>query len=362
MKRIIFFMVCAMLVVFPSATSFAYSDTTSPTQEAVIKKLAANGIITGYGDDTFRPNQKITRGQVAAIITRAKKLDIVRPAIQFKDVPKTHAYYSAITQLYQAGVVDGNDSYYNPDQPISRGQLAKILTNAFDFELINTSKFSDVAENDVFNIYIGALVNKNITTGYTDGTFKPNNHVTRGQFASFIYRTLYGKEPVINHTDATDLSKFEPTLLQSFSFNLYGYSGSAKFPQSQKVNDDSFDALLYFNYDKTYFTYSINHTDWVIGSFSGPVRLNKKTSYYEEDENYDWFGEIKYTTNLTYVNNVKTKAGTFNNVARIEVESDRYNTLVFYFKEGYGLIKQNYIPINSTVEKPTFELVGYKLK
>lgn len=355
-------MVCLMVVVFPSGTSFAYRDTTNPTQEAVTKKLQEKGIITGYTDDTFRPNQNITRGQVAAIITRAKKLTVVRPAIQFKDVPKTHPFYSAITQLYQAGIVDGNNGYYNPDQPLTRGQLAKILSIAFDFELTNTSKFSDVLESDVFNMYIGALVNKDITTGYPDGTFKPNNHVTRGHFASFIYRVLYGKEPTINHTDATNLLKFEPSLLHSFSYNLYDYSESAKFPQSQKVNDDSFDALLYFNYDKTYFSYSINHTDWVIGSFVGPFYLNKKTSYVEFEENYYWSGNVKYTTSLTYVNNVKTKAITFNNVARIVVESDRYDTVVFYLKEGYGLIKQTYIPSHSKYEKTTFELVSYKLK
>ena len=110
-----------------------FSDVpTSNTYYSIIDVMSDSGIINGYRDGTFKPNNTITRAHVAVLISRALDLKAIRPAITFSDVPKSHTYYNEIMALYQAGIVDGSNGQFNPNGSLTRGQLAKILTNAFN--------------------------------------------------------------------------------------------------------------------------------------------------------------------------------------------------------------------------------------
>ena len=169
-----------------------FSDVpTSNTYYSIIDVMSDSGIINGYSDGTFKPNNTITRAHVAVLISRALDLKAIRPATTFSDVPTTHTYYKDIMALYQAGIVDGSNGKFNPSGSLTRGQLAKILTNAFGLQQQQTTSFKDVPTSNHFNPYIGALAANNITTGYADGTFKPNTTVSRMHFAVFMYRAKY---------------------------------------------------------------------------------------------------------------------------------------------------------------------------
>lgn len=158
---------------------------------SIIDVMSDSGIINGYSDGTFKPNNTITRAHVAVLLSRALDLKAIRPATTFSDVPTTHTYYKEIMALYRAGIVDGSNGKFNPSGSLTRGQLAKILTNAFGLQQQQTTSFKDVPTTHHFNSYIGALAANNITTGYTDGTFKPDTKVSRMHFALFMYRAMY---------------------------------------------------------------------------------------------------------------------------------------------------------------------------
>jgi hypothetical protein len=96
--------------------------------------LAERHIIGGYPDGTFKPGNSITRGQAAAMIAKMINLDtdnVENPG--FKDVSTKNGYYKAIAAMVKEGIISGyGDGRYGPNDPIKRGQMASILVKAFD--------------------------------------------------------------------------------------------------------------------------------------------------------------------------------------------------------------------------------------
>ncbi|TKI71814.1 S-layer homology domain-containing protein [Lysinibacillus mangiferihumi] len=158
-----------------------------------ILKLYAQGAISGFADKTFRPNQNVTRGQAAKMLATVLKLDLKNVEDPyFKDVPKSNEYYKYVAALQNAGIMSGyaNGSFM-PNEVITRGQLAKILVLGFKFEVASNfnHSFQDINSQSSNAYYIQTLVDLKITEGTTPVTFSPFNAVTRGQIASFIVRS-----------------------------------------------------------------------------------------------------------------------------------------------------------------------------
>ncbi|MCM3636563.1 S-layer homology domain-containing protein [Sporosarcina luteola] len=158
-----------------------------------VVSLSARGIINGYADGTFRPNDSVTRGQAAKIFALALGLDTVNVKNPgFIDVKESDAFYGPIAALVNAGVISGyQDKTFRPNDNLKRSQMAKIITLGFGLERENLSdnRFVDVKTGDSYAGYVQALISNNITTGITPTTFGPNVLVTRGQIASFIFRS-----------------------------------------------------------------------------------------------------------------------------------------------------------------------------
>ncbi|MEY9978309.1 S-layer homology domain-containing protein [Lysinibacillus sp. RC79] len=158
-----------------------------------ILKLYSQGAISGYADKTFRPNQNVTRGQAAKMLATVLDLDLKNVQDPyFKDVPKSSEYYKYIAALQNAGIMAGySNGTFMPNEVITRGQLAKILALGFKFEVASNynHSFQDVTSQTSNAIYIQTLVDLKITEGTTPVTFSPYNAVTRGQISSFIVRS-----------------------------------------------------------------------------------------------------------------------------------------------------------------------------
>ena len=136
-----------------AATQFSDVPSSKHYAEAVYD-LAERNIIGGYPDGTFKPGNSITRGQAAAIITKMIGLDtsnVKNPG--FKDVSTANGYYKAIAAMAEEGIISGyGDGRYGPNDPIKRGQMASILVKAFDLPRYNftsyKSPFKDVEMGD----------------------------------------------------------------------------------------------------------------------------------------------------------------------------------------------------------------------
>jgi len=171
------------------APTYRFTDISNNWARDMIEDTAGRGIITGYPDGTFRPNESIKRQHIAVMFTRAFELTTKREAVPFSDVPQNHPYYDSITKLQQAGIVDGSNGAFNPNAPMTRAQMAKILVLAFGLTPGGTSTFQDVPATHWSYDYISALADSGIALG-DNGNFKPDEPVTRAQFVAFMHRAL----------------------------------------------------------------------------------------------------------------------------------------------------------------------------
>lgn len=155
-----------------------------------ILKLYSQGVMSGFADNTFRPDVSVTRGEAAKMLATALKLDTKN--IQdpyYKDVPKGNQYYKYVAALQNAGIMSGySNGTFMPNEVLTRGELAKMVVVGFHLEVSPSYNniFKDVNSQTNNAIYIQTLIDLNITKGTTPVTFSPFDPVTRGQFASFV--------------------------------------------------------------------------------------------------------------------------------------------------------------------------------
>ncbi|KYG91161.1 S-layer protein [[Bacillus] sp. KCTC 13219] len=162
----------------------------------MIEALTAQGIIQGYEDGTFRPNEPVSRMHVAALLTRAFSFEPVRLASDFTDVSPAHPYYDAIKVLQQARIVDGVNGAFLPTEKMTRAQLAKILVGVLGLTPEGTTSFIDVDSAHWSAGYIAVLEREGIALG-DNGEFRPNESVTRAQFVAFLYRAYMASNQVV---------------------------------------------------------------------------------------------------------------------------------------------------------------------
>lgn len=159
---------------------------------ATITYLHRQDIVGGFEDGTFKPNNTVTRAQLATMLVRAKGLSPGQGASPFSDVNQAHWAHGFILAARDAGFVSGySDGTFKPDAPVTRAEIASMLTRAFAMEQTRELiPFPDVPQDHWAKGSIEILVRAGITTGYEDNTFRPGNQATRAEVASFLARSL----------------------------------------------------------------------------------------------------------------------------------------------------------------------------
>lgn len=189
--KVVFAVVClvaATLAAGTGAWAQEFTDIAGTTHEESIVAVADAGVAGGYPDGTFRPDESVTRGQMATFLMRALDLPEGDPTV-FSDVVGT-THETAIGAVAGAGIAAGYpDGTFRPDEPVSRGAMATFLTAGFDLPDDDTLRFTDV-EGTTHEQSIGAVAGAGIAGGFDDGTFRPAADVTRGQMATFLARAL----------------------------------------------------------------------------------------------------------------------------------------------------------------------------
>ncbi|MEK4698600.1 S-layer homology domain-containing protein [Solibacillus sp. FSL R7-0668] len=215
-----------------SAAQFADVKQTNTHYDA-INELAGRGIINGYEDGLFRPENFVSRAQAAKIIAKTLNLDVSNVENpQFKDVNINSGYYPYIAALANAGIINGFDGKFNPSGNITRGQMSKIIARAFELTSTDELTFKDVPADHEFAPYISALAEKGITLGTGNGKFAMHELVTRGQLASFVTRAEKATaEPVVTTVSGT-IDKISTNSVQ-IDGKTYQVSETADFLTSE---------------------------------------------------------------------------------------------------------------------------------
>ncbi|WP_072337222.1 S8 family serine peptidase [Paenibacillus sp. UNCCL117] len=157
-----------------------------------ILALTGKKIIEGYDNYTFQPDRPITRAEAAAVLSRAFELDKQR-SLAFTDLPASHWAYAYIAKAAQAGIIDGYpDRSFAPDQPVTRMEMTAMLARSMNKtgKLRGQLPFTDIDES-----YWGAGLLKQMKAegligGYEDGSFRPDQQATRAEFVRLLAEAL----------------------------------------------------------------------------------------------------------------------------------------------------------------------------
>ena len=179
--------------------------TVKPTDAPVINTEYTKPYASGYDDGSFLPNNNITRGELAAMIARLSYGDDLPDGMyqaSFPDVDSDAWFNKYIGYLEDKDVLSGyEDGTFRPMDTITRGEISAVIERAQRYDLISYNGiFTDVTENDWAKDYIETLADKNIVSGYEDGTFGPYSPLTRAEAVAIINRVLVESTPIVTFT------------------------------------------------------------------------------------------------------------------------------------------------------------------
>ncbi len=157
---------------------------------AAVGWLAAAGITTGTGAGQFSPDDFVTRGQMATFLHRYRNSPAGSPPAGFSDVPAGRFYSDAVDWLFAEGITTGTGpGRFSPDDIVTRGQMATFLWRLEGSPAGSPAAgFSDVNGGAFYSDAVDWLLYRGITTGVGGNRFAPNDLVTRAQMATFLWR------------------------------------------------------------------------------------------------------------------------------------------------------------------------------
>ncbi|PFB77539.1 cell surface protein [Bacillus anthracis] len=157
-----------------------------------IYDLANRKVVAGYGNNVFGFGDNVTRGQVARMIYAYVKPANADASFKnpFNDI-KGHMFEKEILALAKEGLVAGyGEGKFGPDDILTREQMAQVLTNAFEFKATKTTSFTDIDKNSWALKAISALEENGVTIGTGGKLYSPYAHVTREQYSQFLYNSI----------------------------------------------------------------------------------------------------------------------------------------------------------------------------
>lgn len=209
------------------AQGITFPDIQGNWARTFIEALAARGVIKGFPDGTFRPDEPVTRAQFAAMIRQAFPRTAKRPSTQFVDVPTSFWGFEAIQSAYRTGFLEGYpNNIFLPGQNIPRVQVLVSLASGLELSppaqvatVLNTN-FQDAAQipNFARTQVASATVNQ-LVVNYPDvALLNPNQVATRADVAAFIYQALVkaGTLPPLGPTDVASryVVGYQPPIAQ----------------------------------------------------------------------------------------------------------------------------------------------------
>lgn len=192
-KRTLTLVFVAILILAISGMVFAEeTDIENHWSKGEIEYLIEKEIVSGYNDGTFRPDKEISRAEFIKIINNVFGY-YEKAEISFTDVKESDWYFDDVAKGVSAGYISGySDGTMKPNKPITRQEVAKVIAIAYDLDRYTSVSSDGFADSDSIDEwaknYIGIMKDKELITGYSDGSFSPKKNVTRGEIAKIIYR------------------------------------------------------------------------------------------------------------------------------------------------------------------------------
>lgn len=199
-RRSILSIVLILFLLFnnsPFVFAANFRDTRGHWAEEYIDYLSNAGVLKGYENGSFKPNSSISKVEFYSMVNKAAGLKKTY-TVTFSDVSKSKWYYNEVAKAIKAGYITPTTGRLRPEAPISRQEAMRILgymynMNASDGILNNFSDQGQIKSSA--RGAIAALVEVGAISGYENGTFRPNNAISRGEVAKIFSLLLdsYGR-------------------------------------------------------------------------------------------------------------------------------------------------------------------------
>lgn len=201
MKKFLAILLCFIMLISTTCFAAGFSDLTSEHWAYKnVTNLVENGVINGYPDGTYRPENTITRGEFFKLMMTAAEGEEFFTILNMVSEKWTDSY---MHYAENEGLMMDGTSIENVDDPITRLEMVVVLSKtaikknirrAFYEDgkaTLKTTTFNDISElSEIDQIYIRNATDLGLINGYTDGSFKPNGYMTRAEVATIIYRFL----------------------------------------------------------------------------------------------------------------------------------------------------------------------------
>ncbi|MEG6568804.1 S-layer homology domain-containing protein [Thermoanaerobacterium thermosaccharolyticum] len=196
-RFIVLFLSVLLLMTSTISTSFAatntsFKDISGHWAEKEINDWTSKGLIAGYEDSTFKPDNPITRAEFIALVNRSFNIKNTAQ-INFSDVKPSDWYYSDIQKAKAAGFISGyEDNTMRPNKSITRQEAASIISRLLNLKNTDSSGISNFKDagkiSDWAKGAISSVVKQGYMGGYPDNTFKPENFITRAETVVVLNR------------------------------------------------------------------------------------------------------------------------------------------------------------------------------
>jgi len=181
----------------PSPVNAAFSDIAGHWAEKNIAQLKEMGIVQGFPDGTYRPNDTLKRVEFAAFLLRALGYPQVTDiAPFFQDLPSTHWGFGTVQALVLKKIIARDTNFY-PEDNITRLEIVQWEVRALGLEEDTTYRsipdlpFSDLDSlTDLEKKYVATAFELKLITGYPDGTLRPYGFATRAEATALLFRLL----------------------------------------------------------------------------------------------------------------------------------------------------------------------------
>lgn len=172
-----------------------FTDVSGHYAENHIVSLASKGVISGYGDGTFKPDANITRAEFASMVVNSLEKACGYTLSKSSVFADTAGHWSEtiVGKLVACGIVNGfEDGTFKPDIEITRGQAAIMASNMLHWCGVTAQSATPYPDTigHYADAHIQTLQHFGVVNGYEDGTFKPDISITRGQAAMMILNCL----------------------------------------------------------------------------------------------------------------------------------------------------------------------------
>ena len=203
------------------AASGVFTDTSGHWAETYIEKWSSKGVIVGFGDGTFKPENNVTKAEFSSVLNQIFKYSATVPNT-FADVNASNWFATIIQKVVAAGVVtpDANNMIY-PNKSLTRGELFEMIAKAYDISPVTgeTSFLDNASIDDSQKPYVKALQDTGMVVGYavTNGfEIRTNSSLTRAEMLTVLDKADDEKQKLVALTPTpSSTPESEPAVLPS---------------------------------------------------------------------------------------------------------------------------------------------------